>query len=539
MRTESSVKPGRNEKLERLWLLNVLGFYAILLFITIFRHEPWSDEAQAWLLARDSSLKELFAHYMRYEGSPGLWHLLLLIPAKLHFPMFTMQILSGLIACVGVFIFLRYAPFPQWLKTLLPFTFIILYQYAAVARAYVLFPCAFFLAALVFPYRMKRPYLFIGLIIWIASISLHGTVAAIGIILAHYISVLRFWPRLGRQERKQQIVAAGMFILFLLGLVMILWLPKDYNGFGKYANLKLDLSFTKALLMCSDMMMTNMMFAKMNSGLEIILLGGSLLAWYFTIKRLLEKKLLLFFLLPLAGIVLLLLNVGFLNPWHMGIMFILWIFALWIGWAPGEFQQTNGGKMESMKPLMIIVTLVFCMHIYWAYKALSFDWQYSYSGGANVAHYIKTHHMEDRKVYASKPYSAAFLAYFDHNILGNAIDPRRSFILWSYSEAAYRLQAEEVIKGQPDLIIVRTPDIRGNLRVKPFFNYRFEAIYNGGLFWKDRIFHPESFILFRRYGRLHAGKITAAEWEAAIRSLNVDYHRDSLVKNDGPIRGSY
>src|SRR4051812_40575150 len=44
-------------------------------------HEPWFDEAQAWLIARDATLWEILGR-MSYEGSPPLWHLLLAPLAK-------------------------------------------------------------------------------------------------------------------------------------------------------------------------------------------------------------------------------------------------------------------------------------------------------------------------------------------------------------------------------------------------------------------------------------------------------------------------
>ena len=34
--------------------------YTIITFILIFFHENWRDEAQAWLLARDCNIFELF-----------------------------------------------------------------------------------------------------------------------------------------------------------------------------------------------------------------------------------------------------------------------------------------------------------------------------------------------------------------------------------------------------------------------------------------------------------------------------------------------
>ena len=51
--------------------------FGLIAFFLIQSHEMWRDELQAWLLARDSiSITELFQN-LKYEGHPGLWHLLL------------------------------------------------------------------------------------------------------------------------------------------------------------------------------------------------------------------------------------------------------------------------------------------------------------------------------------------------------------------------------------------------------------------------------------------------------------------------------
>ena len=66
------------------WLLHlVLLIYVVLIFIVVLNHEQWADEAQAWLLARDSSLFGLLFKNMRYEGHPPLWHLILMLPSRL------------------------------------------------------------------------------------------------------------------------------------------------------------------------------------------------------------------------------------------------------------------------------------------------------------------------------------------------------------------------------------------------------------------------------------------------------------------------
>ena len=62
----------------------VLLIYIISISVVIVKHEPWADEAQAWLLARDSGLFELLFKRLRYEGHPGLWYLILTPFSKLH-----------------------------------------------------------------------------------------------------------------------------------------------------------------------------------------------------------------------------------------------------------------------------------------------------------------------------------------------------------------------------------------------------------------------------------------------------------------------
>lgn len=54
--------------------ISAFGLWLILVGIIQQHHEPWADESQAWLLARDLELKTLWFHELRYEGTPGLWH---------------------------------------------------------------------------------------------------------------------------------------------------------------------------------------------------------------------------------------------------------------------------------------------------------------------------------------------------------------------------------------------------------------------------------------------------------------------------------
>ena len=54
----------------------IILLFIFLSFTIAGSHEHWSDEAQSFLLARDNTLGEIF-HYIKYEGTPGLWVLII------------------------------------------------------------------------------------------------------------------------------------------------------------------------------------------------------------------------------------------------------------------------------------------------------------------------------------------------------------------------------------------------------------------------------------------------------------------------------
>ena len=186
----------------------VLAAYALVVALGLTWHEPWADEAQAWLLARDSGWWHMMLHGIRYEGSPGLWHSLLWVLVRLHVSFAGMHWVSAAVAAAGVWVLLRYSPFPLLLRILLPFGFWLAYQDAVVARSYVLFAVLAFTAAAMLRSWMhpgaypKLPRLFglaavLGLM---ANISVHGFVASLGFALVA-LAVLRRKSRAGVPAR--------------------------------------------------------------------------------------------------------------------------------------------------------------------------------------------------------------------------------------------------------------------------------------------------------------------------------------------------
>ena len=141
---------------KKLLLAVLFGIYAVLNLVLLFAHEPWCDEAQVWLLARDVSVWKLPAQ-MAFEGNPCLWHLLMVPFAKLGIPYFVQNILSYLAVMAAAFLFVYRSDFPYGVKALLLCSPFLMYYYAVIAGSYCLIPLFLFLLADWFPTRKEKP----------------------------------------------------------------------------------------------------------------------------------------------------------------------------------------------------------------------------------------------------------------------------------------------------------------------------------------------------------------------------------------------
>jgi hypothetical protein len=216
-------------------LLVWLGYMAVVA-IGIAGHEPWADEAQAWLLARDQGFWHLMLHAIRYEGSLGLWHALLWGLVRLHVSYTGMHWISGAIAAAGVYVFLRWSPFPLILRILLPFGFWLAYQDAVIARSYVLFAVLAFGAAAILRTLSERdrqrpvgrmPLFGLALLLGLmANLSVHGFVASIGFAIVA-LALLRRRSRAGLPTHKA--IPALVLCAFWIFAIVTTFPPSDGN----------------------------------------------------------------------------------------------------------------------------------------------------------------------------------------------------------------------------------------------------------------------------------------------------------------------
>jgi len=468
---------GREKLMGKTLPALMLGVYVVFLSAVVVHHEPWADEAQAWLIARDSGLIELLAQRLRYEGHPALWYLVLFLPSKV-LPYRAISVISVLLASLGVWVLLYRTSFPRWFRLLLPFSYFVFYQYAAIARSYVLLPGLFFLLASIYEGRHERVGLFVFLLCLLAYTSVYTALMAGCLLSLHALEFWRRWGTWSSQEKRRHGLAYAAFGVMALLLVAHLWQPED-SSFARGYHLSLS-RFWRVGWQTLNAILTE------RALLSAIILGISLL-WFWA------RGMLSLYVIPTLG-VLFLFSAKYMNSWHEGIPFLWWATVMGLSLASRSSGRLPG-KMETwLRGITTIACLVVLgFHLYWAAAVSLSDWRGSYSGGGAVARYIKEQKLEGKRIYATSFWTTAIQPYFRRNIFANHnVGHGAAYWLWALENGRME-DREQILRDAPELIVIGRP---GDLRELP--GYRFVGLFEGNLYWKDRIKEQNHFGVFRR-----------------------------------------
>jgi len=455
----------------------VFVLYVAAVSFTAWHHEPWFDEAQAWLIARDSGLIELLTDRLRYEGSPGLWHLLLAVPAKLGLPYRTISLISVTLAIATVFLFLRYSPFTWHVKALFPFGFFTIYQYAVVARSYVLMALVLVALAAVYHRRNERPVLWFFLLGLLANVNVHGFFIA-GFLAAYHLVQLAIHRR-QLPARTLRAHGVGAVVLGSIAVLEILQLlPPD------------DLSFPADSTNFRCMILLALPFTPRVVSSIPVLAFSAFLFW--------RRRLLLVWLGPTAA-VLWIFVFKTASCWHEGIIYYYWVFCLWIALdapprAADRPPDAAAGQLAMAANVMMI--LVLAVQVYWGMICAARDVLYAYSGSQAASRYLAEHRLTDREIYACGYSTVSLLPYFPENIFDNYHGKRNpSYYLWAEGNALAR-PFDHARRQRPEFILVgvKTP------RTKPqrTTGYTLRRRFLGALYWKDGFLEADSFYLYQR-----------------------------------------
>ena len=199
-----------------LWLLG----NGILLIL----HEPWRDEANVWLIARELSPLQLFRE-IKYQGHPCLWYLLLMPFAKAGLPFRTIEVISFLVMAAAAGIFWWKGPLNRAVKAVCLFSPVFTYFYPVIARNYCLIALFLMILAWQHPQRNRhcvRYGLLLGLLVQADTIAIP---------VAGLISVMWLAETMGECARRKTLLPVKKVIggIWIPLASLLLWIMQFYQ----------------------------------------------------------------------------------------------------------------------------------------------------------------------------------------------------------------------------------------------------------------------------------------------------------------------
>lgn len=211
--------------------------------VTIWHHEMWRDESQAFLLVRDSkNLADLWQN-VRYEGHPFLWHFILFIAYHLCSSIYTIQVVHLLIGLLVIALVIFFSPFSLIEKSLLAFSYFLSYEYLVISRNYAVGILMLFLAIYVF--QKAKSCNSIALIAVILGLCINSNIYALMIGCWLFVYCAYRCARLHRWIAfKKPLIYSVLIFAFFIGVALLqLIAPPDRTPKLSIAN---DINLKKA-----------------------------------------------------------------------------------------------------------------------------------------------------------------------------------------------------------------------------------------------------------------------------------------------------
>lgn len=439
-----------------LALLLAFVLYIAIIAIVMCFHEPWFDEAQSWLIARDSSLTDIISVRPHYEGHPPFWNLLLAIAAKNSVP-YEFGIKGIQLVCaslLGAWLIFK-SPFKSAssLATfLIPFTYFACFQYGVTSRPYALLCLSLLVAAHYWnsadsktssAWKLAISLMFMCLLsvygiafaagftiawIWrVFSKNINKTLNFSSILHAIKATIASNWARL---------ISWGLIAIFGAANLALAWPAK--NAFATRATIDGNSTIAKCFafifVMPSESMFTSfygdISMRRMPFDFLPITICTifSLVIWAFAIKIAKRRKLLAVLVIPY--LVLTIVAVRYFTLHHAGLIFVFLLSVLWISHIkeplsnkdiPAIFVKVaifaksalakikpinlyqNKTKITENKAFKInlLISIILAPSLIWNAFACVNDILFDYSPSRAVAQYISSNHLQNKRFVAS------------------------------------------------------------------------------------------------------------------------------------------
>ncbi|MEA2095913.1 MAG: hypothetical protein U9P73_04370 [Candidatus Cloacimonadota bacterium] len=419
----------------------VFFFYSIISYSWIWLHEPWRDEAQAWLIVRDLNFGEILKQLV-WEGTPGLWHLLLNPLAKLGLPYYSEFILHWSIVVVAIALLLFRSPFNKWIKISIIFSYYFFYEYVIIARNYSLTMLLLFALASLYNKRFKLPILYSLLILFLFNTNVHSFLAA-GALLIIYI-----WEVLEKKKYSRNYLFAILIMLFGGLLVIFQIHPGNSNNALVQFSL-LNFNFSSVFIAIGNAFLP---------AFGVNIYKGFFFSMFliFLLFRFIERpKIFIFFLVSITWLFFIFGAIYQGKLRQHGLIIIFLIFSLWLE----NYYQSENIKFDGLKKTIykrikqigyIILIISLSLSVFISVKSYSNEYRFYFSGSKHAAEFIKNNISYDQVIIAHRSYACSSLLPYlpNHKFWYADREEFGSFLIWDtkFKQDAYTLSNELVLE---------------------------------------------------------------------------------------------
>jgi hypothetical protein len=423
-----------------LALLLAFVLYIAIIAIVMCFHEPWFDEAQSWLIARDSSLTDIISVRPHYEGHPPFWNLLLAIAAKNSVP-YEFGIKGIQLVCaslLGAWLIFK-SPFKHAssLATfLIPFTYFACFQYGVTSRPYALLCLSLLVAAHYWnsaDSKTSSAWKLAISLMFMCLLSVYGIAFAAGFTIAwiwrvfskninktlNFSSILHA-IKATIASNLARLISWGLIAIFGAANLALAWPAK--NAFATRATIDGNSTIAKCFafifVMPSESMFTSfygdISMRRMPFDFLPIAICTlfSLVIWAFAIKIAKRRKLLAVLVIPY--LVLTIVAVRYFTLHHAGLIFVFLLSILWISHIkeplstkdiPAIFVKVAPTKFRFIKnkafKINLLISIILAPSLIWNALACVNDILFDYSPSRAVAQYISSNHLQNKRFVAS------------------------------------------------------------------------------------------------------------------------------------------
>ncbi len=415
--------------------------YLFISFFTIYFHEPWGDEAQAWLIARDASLEQMY-DLMKYEGTPALWHLILIPFARLDMPYFSMHLIHWLFAVGIIYLFVYHSPFSILLKFSFSFSYFMTYEYLAKARNYNISILLLFILAILYNKRFQRPLLYAIFIALLCQTNLMSLAAAFALSLVFFIDFCLHFSKL---PLSKWLYILCFVIIGISGLLAFLQIyPPQSATHVPRLNHPIVLSVQTSYEHYPTLYDVLVFFEETGyNTLNMILVILVLVAVQ-------QKSINCFLLISWLFAFITQTLLPTLNFRHMGFYLIFSIVALWLKFVSNdpELFQNLAERYKKYACRLAAFICIFSMPL--AFEFIRSDYVKPYSGAKETAEYILENHLDAFEIIGLTRVSIqAVLPYFpkEKKLWYPHLQDYGTFITWDKRFTSHReLAFEDFLK---------------------------------------------------------------------------------------------